>query len=144
MTTQVQFRISGPIEDDLHVRAQTRAISPSLIVQQDWVELQQALRDHTPTFLPAEGVLLMDVLNSTYLDWGTAHLLWATVDDAREDDIAGRHPGVDVPALIARLRSLSPLAAIATVRAVGLAWDYTHGDDGLPAEKALQRAGLVR
>lgn len=143
MATHIQFNLSGQPEADLSARAGARGASLSAIVREDWLDLYRMLRNQTPTLSEPEGGLLMDVLNSTHLDWSTAQLLWASVDDAREDDIEARHPSVDVPALIVRLRRLSQLQSFALVRAVALAWDYTSGPEGLSASDALRRVGLV-
>lgn len=144
MTIQVQFRVSGAAEDILRVRASAHDQSPGQVVQSDWLDLRRMLHDQTPTFSAAEALLLMDILNGAHHDWTTATLVWASVDDAREDGVAERHPDVDVPALVRRLRALTQLQAIALVRAVELAWDYATGPDGLPANTALRRVGLVR
>jgi hypothetical protein len=143
MTTQVQFRVSGAVEDDLRTRANAHDLSPGQVVHSVWLVLQRMLRDQTPTFSAAEALLLMDILNGAHHDWTTANLVWASVEDAREDGIAERHPHVDIPALVGRLRKLTQLQAIALVRAVELAWDYASGPAGLPASDALRRAGLV-
>lgn len=88
----------------------------------------------------AEASLVCDALNGTLFEPHTIRLLWAEVDDAIRHDGLAEKWGVDGPALVERLRSLTPGQAYALVDAVERFWL----DASSPASERLRTAGLVR
>lgn len=146
MSLLIAFRVSGELEQELVARAAGRATGgPSGVVRAEWLAWRELFRHATPTFGQEEATLLLDVLNGTWLGPEQAHLLWASVEDARVPRaLAARYPGIDLDALVARLRALDRLQAIATVWAVERAWDLLGGPEALTVSDALRHVGLVR
>lgn len=90
-----------------------------------------------------EAGLLVALANGTLWEpWSaTPALLAAQVEDADPAEVAPW--GVDVPALVARLRALTPGQALAVVDACERSWLRTPAD-GETLDDALAAVGLVR
>lgn len=89
----------------------------------------------------AEASLLCDAGNGTLFEPSSIPLLWAEVDDAIRGDGLDRKWGVDGPALVAKLRALTPGQHYAVVDAIERFWQPGHVED-LSAQ--LRAVGLVR
>src|SRR2546421_4610038 len=74
-------------------------------------------------FSLSEALLLCDALNGVLLDAQTKHLLWATIEDAIRTDELDRKGGVDGDALVARLRSLTPVEQGMIAYRIQQAWE---------------------
>jgi len=88
-----------------------------------------------------EALAICDVLNGTWLDALTAHLLWAEVEDAQEDGVAEKW-SIDAPDLVARLRAIGPTAQLAICDAVERWRNMTVDTQDITT--ALRTVGLVR
>lgn len=135
----LQFNVSGEAASRLATRA--RQSSPAMVAKADLLDYWRLLAEATPAVSPAEGRLLMDALNGTYLGVDMAQLVWASVADACDDGQLGAKWDVDCAALVERLRALDRLSAVALVAAVGEAWDCVSA--GQDIDDALRAAGLT-
>ncbi len=90
----------------------------------------------------AEAMLLLDRLNGVLHETPESipTMLWAGVDDSIARDGLDRTWGVDGPALVAKLRALSPVQAVAVVDACERYW-VTVGRGETPSPESV---GLVR
>lgn len=133
---------AGELEPALLARADNedqRVVSE--IARRDLTRYYQLLRMTLPTFAEGEASLLCDVLNGTRLDEHTMTLLWAEISDALADGLAEKWE-VDGPALVARLRALTPAEAYAVVDACERFWRGPYRQDG-PMIDQLRAVGLV-
>ncbi len=91
----------------------------------------------------AEAMLICDSLNGIISDPQTMRIgLWAGVDDSIHLDGLDEKWSVDGPALIAKLRALTPAQAFAVTDAVECWWGRNEIDED-PRER-LRIVGLIR
>lgn len=139
-TAQVNFR-AGELQDDLEARTeagQGLALTAKRDLERYYCQLKLAL----PTFSEAEASLIVDVQNGTMVEPHTAGFLWANVADALDDGYAEKWQ-VDGPALVARLRNLTPFEALAVADACERFWRGPYRREG-PLGDALRAVGLVK
>ena len=115
--------------------------SISTVADRDLHRYYALLARALPTFTEAEASLLVDALNGLITEPHTAHLLWANIEDALGDGLAEKW-GVDGPALVARLRALTPFAALAVADAAERWWNGPHTDEARAA--SLRAVGLTK
>lgn len=110
---------------ELAAPVRARGDHPNAVVRRD-LERAYALLDRDLATLPfseAEWLLLLDVTNGTLFEPASIPFLWAEVADALAATPAlAAKWNVDGPALVARLRALSPLRAWAVVDALERCW----------------------
>lgn len=88
----------------------------------------------------AQASLICDALNGTLLEPYSIRLLWAEVDDAVHLNGLDRKWGVSGPALVEKLRALTPGQKFALADAVERFWR----DTTVPTEERLRQVGLIR
>lgn len=110
------------------------------VAQRDLERYYHLLRQSLPAFSEAEASLLVDACNGWLIEPHTARLLWAEVADAISLDGLDRKWDVDGPALVARLRNLTPSEALAACDAIERFWRGDYSDTAA----GLARVGLVR
>ena len=87
-------------------------------------------------------MLLCDVMNGTLHQPYSVSLLWAEVSDALPDGYAEKW-NIDGPALVEKLRALSPFECMAVADAVERAWNSETYQVANMEEK-VRAVGLVR
>lgn len=120
-TTNVQFRVgslAGPVD-----ARRTPGQSAGEIARRDLDRYYAILAAELARLdlSEAEWSAVVDALNGSLLDANTARLLWAEIDDALPDGLAGKW-GIDGPALVGKLRTLSPAGAMAVVDTAERYW----------------------
>lgn len=95
---------------------------------------RQALREVPLT--TAEACLICDVMNGTMPEPYSTACLWAEVEDGIRLNKMDEKWGVDGPALVERLRALTPLQALALIDAAERFW---AGDLTEDARLAVRR-----
>lgn len=142
-TQLIAFR-AGDLLAHLDARTYTSmADSVSEVAKRDLDRYYDMLARSLPTFTVAEASLICDALNGSLLQPASAPLLWAEISDALDDGLAEKW-GVDGPALVARLRLLTPFQALAVEDAVERWWRSTRDEPDLSHEERHRRVGLVK
>lgn len=131
---RAQFRASDDLQQRCDMPTDARATQ---IAARDLDRYYTLLQRAMPKFSEPEASLIVDALNGTLSEPHTAHLLWAEIDDAIQLDQLDKKWGVDGPALVQRLRSLSPFEAMAVVDAAERFW-LSPNEDGV-----LRAVGLI-
>lgn len=137
----VQFR-DQIIESALSAR-QSGGESPGMTACRDldryYTLLARALG--MVSLAPNEALAICDALNGSRMDATSAAFLWAEIADALPDGLAAKWD-IDGPALVARLRALTPAQSLAIVDAVERWWRLPEeaGDN----EDRLRAVGLIR
>lgn len=136
----IQFRPAPALAADLAARAADR-LSANQAAARDLERYYHLLRAELRAvdLAPGEAALICDAANGTLWEPHTLRLLWAEVADALVDGLAAKR-GVDGPALVARLRALTPTQAAAVADAAERYW-LAPGDD---LDATLRAVGLVR
>jgi len=132
----VQFR-PGSLAPKLEARAQDgRPLGAvaSRDLERYYVALERAL----PTFSKHEAMAILDANNGSLWEPWSVSLLWANVADT---EALGEKWGIDQSDLVARLRALSHIEALAVADACERFWDHPGLNDG---DVALKASGLVR
>lgn len=140
-TAQIGFR-AGDLEPQLQARA-GQGGSLGLTARRDLERYYALLARELPTFTESEAMLLCDVMNGTLTEPHTASLLWANVSDALEDGYAEKWH-VDGLALVARLRHLSPIQAMAVCDACERFWHLVASGDARSNAERVRVVGLTR
>lgn len=141
-TDHVIFR-PGEINDDLTAR---RGSAPAGgIARRDLERYYALLRAELGTVDLSEGEasLVCDANNGVFWESMTAHLLWAGVSDAIRLEELDTKWGVDGPALVEKLRALTPAQTLAIIDAGERFWTAVGGGDASPTGELLRRVGLV-
>ena len=102
------------------------------------IVLEQELRRLDLT--EPEASLIVDALNGCMTEPHTVGLVWANVADAVSLDHLDRKWDVDGPALVQKVRSMTPCQAAALADAVARFWK----DTSMPTGERLRQVGLVR
>lgn len=140
---KVQFYEAGPLKSDLEERVGGGLTSShSGVAKRDLERYYEMLKRSLPTFTLGEAVLLVDVMNGHIVMPYSVSLLWAEVSDALPDGYAEKW-GVDGPALVERLRKLTPFECMAVADAVERAWNSASYQVTNMEEK-VRKVGLVR
>lgn len=142
--TLVTFR-AGPVAPDLAAR--TRAGTAVGARARDDLERYYRLLARALAGVQLsedEASLIVDALNGMLTEPHTAHLLWAEIDDAITGDGLAEKWSVDGQALVARLRALTPFAALAVSDAAERYWLDTHLTPTRDHTERLRAVGLVR
>lgn len=126
------------------LRQQVRARGPALdIVPRDLSRYYALLRRESRRICLTvnEALAICDALNGSRMDATSAAFLWAEIADALPDGLAAKWD-IDGPALVARLRALTPAQSLAIVDAVERWWRLPEeaGDN----EDRLRAVGLIR
>jgi hypothetical protein len=142
---QIQFRAIGSLGDEIEQRysagGSTYATSGSEIARRDLERYYDMLKRSLPRFSQGEAMLLCDVLNGVISMAYSVPLLWAQVSDALQDGYAEKWE-IDGPALVEKLRKLTPFECMAVVDAVERVWNSpTYYIDNM--EERLRKVGLV-
>ncbi len=140
----VSVRVSG-LEPHLTARVGPDAPTSGLIrrdLERYYAVLADSLR--TLTLTEAEASALVDALNGTLLEPHTYRFLWADVEDSLPE--LAEKWGIDGPALVRKLRGLSPGAAMAAADAVEQFWTRVSRGEAKGESHAdrLRAVGLVR
>jgi hypothetical protein len=141
-TNQIQFRASEQMIAALQERSEVGK-SPSLVAEEMIEAYLYLLQVSLPKFTENEAMLIVDAMNGVLLDYHTASLLWANIDDAIRLDGLAEKWQVDGPTLVARVRSMTPFEQWAIYDAVRRAWNSeTYRIDNM--EERVHKVGLVR
>lgn len=81
-----------------------------------------------------EARLIVDCCNGTIYDARSAPMLWASVEDSCTLDGLDEKWSVDGPALVEKLKALTPIQALAIVDAAELFWALPDGERDLDAD----------
>lgn len=134
----VSFR-DRAVETELETRADGR-LSPGRVAARDLARYYYLLHRAVPSFSEPEASLIVDAMNGLMTEPHTAGLLWANIADAVRDDSLDEKWDVDAPALVARLRALTPFEQLAVADASERFWQRPE----LSTSENLRRVGLVR
>jgi hypothetical protein len=145
----VMFRVMPDLQAHLAARTNDRTTdeqSTNLIARRDLERYYAVLRDslQTVTLTEGEASALVDALNGTLLEAHTYSLLWANVADAIRYDGLAEKWGIDGPALVAKLRALSPGAAMAVVDAAERYFVLASRIGSEDLAETLRAVGLLR
>lgn len=135
---RAQF-VVGELAPELSAR-QRGEEAPGSVAKRDLARYYALLTRSLPAFSEAEASLLVDACNGWLIEPHTAQLLWAEVADAISLDSLDRKWDVDGPALVERLRRLTPFEALAACDAIERFWRGDYSDTAA----GLARVGLVR
>lgn len=117
-------RISLSINTDILEQVDERSEVRSTIITRDLERLytlyRRALR--RVDLSVDEACLITDALNSSLMTADTAHLLWASIEDAMKYEGLQEKWGVDGKALVEKLRSLNEIQSMAIIDAVERFW----------------------
>jgi hypothetical protein len=148
-TNLVMFRVMPELLQQLQSRASSRTTdeqSANLIARREleryYAVLADSLREVTLT--QAEASLIVDAMNGTLSEAHTYSLLWANVADAIHYDGLAEKWGIDGPALVAKLRALSPGAAMAVVDAAERYFVLASRIGSEDLAETLRAVGLLR
>ncbi len=113
----------------------------NMVVRRELERYYAVLRDELTRVRLTEGEasLIVDAMNGSITDHYSYNLLWANISDAISLDGLDAKWQVDGAALVEKLRSLTPGAAMAVSDACERFWQ-----DPNPTGEALRRVGLVR
>lgn len=139
------FRLTGTLAGHVQARAAqslTGSVSAAAKRDLDWYYETLAYDLASVTLTEGEAMLILDVCNGTLWESWSARLLWANIDDSLEDGYAEKW-AVDGPALVARLRALTPGQSMAIVDAVERWWSLGN-KDRTDLAKSLRVVGLTR
>jgi hypothetical protein len=117
----IQFR-DKELEVEIRVRTPEEGESPSLIARRDLERYYRLLRRSLPVFSEPEALLIVRACVGWRPDADSVHFLWAQVDSAIKSKQTDQTYGVDGPALVERLRALTPFEAMAVVDAAEMIW----------------------
>ncbi len=115
---RVQFRVPPELQNFLEARARF-AEEPLSETARRMLSFYRALLRHGQGELarlrltPPEALLIMDACNGWLITPEAAHLVWAQVEEAIQDERLDEKWKVDGAALVRKLRSLSPAGAFA-------------------------------
>jgi hypothetical protein len=143
----VSVRVSG-LEPHLTARVGPDAPTSGLIrrdLERYYAVLADSLREVNLT--QAEASLVVDAMNGTLMEPHSYRLLWASVSEAIHDEGLDEKWDVDGPALVEKLRALSPGATLALVDACERYWQrVSRGETAAETSlvSGLQAVGLVR
>lgn len=129
------------VEDQLRQRA-SAGRSPAQVAARDLARYYALLHRSLPAFSAPDASLIVDACNGWFVEPHSAPLLWAEVADAISLDGLDAKWGVDGPALVARLRALTPFEALAVCDAIERAWKHLGAGEDIAA--TLRAIGLVR
>lgn len=120
-TTLIQFR-AGELADGIAQR-RDHGQSATDVARRDLARYYAVLAAElaSTVWLPGEVAALRDALNGSLLDTTSYRLLWAEIDDALADGLAAKWD-VDGPALVAKLRVLTPAQAMAVIDGAERYW----------------------
>jgi hypothetical protein len=118
---RVMFRLNKELKPFLTERTQEKQ-SLEQVVRRDLERYYEMLRRSLPTFSMSEARLICNALNGNIIRPESVHLIWAEVSDTLEEGIIDED-GVDGPALVKRLRALTPFECMAVADAVERAWN---------------------
>lgn len=117
-----KFHVS--MAEDVLKQVEERGKARSTVITRDLDRLytlyRRALR-HVDLSIN-EACLIVDALNSTLMTADTAHLLWASIQDAIEYENLAEKWNVDGSALIEKLRSLNEIQSLAVIDAAERFW----------------------
>lgn len=139
------FRLTGTLADSVQARAaQSQTGGVSAAAKRDLERYYEVLQRDLASITLTEGeaMLILDVCNGTFWSGWSAPLLWADIEDALEDGYAEKWD-VDGPALVARLRALTPGQSMAVVDAVERWWSLENRNQ-LSRTESLRAVGLIR
>lgn len=148
----IAFRAAPALEGQLAARVRTPRLSLNEVARSGLTRYYRVLAAELRrvTLTPAEAALLVDLLRSTHIDDETwpaqaATLLAAELADSAPDGTAARH-GVDLDALIAKIRAWGPAQALAVIDAVERFWsDHSEDkEDEGDLTARLVAVGLIR
>lgn len=117
-------RISLSISKDLLAQVDERGEARSTTINRDLERLYTLYRRslRRVDLSVDEACVIVDALNSTLMTADTAHLLWASIQDAIEYENLAEKWNVDGSALIEKLRSLNEIQSMAVIDAAERFW----------------------
>lgn len=140
----IQFRATEKLlASELEQRSEV-GLSTSDIAKRDLERYYYLLKltQAKLSFTMGEAMLLCDVMNGTINQPYSVSLIWASVSDALKEGYAEKWE-VDGPALVKKLRALSPFECMAVADAVEQAWnDETYRVANM--EERVRKVGLVK
>lgn len=124
MKHPTSIRLRPGVATELKAR-ESPSTSRSQVVNRDLDRLYALYRRVLPEiqFSVPEAMLIVDALNGTvFYDAGSTTLLWASIEDSIRLDGLDAKWGVDGPALVKKIRSLTPAQTLAVVDAAERFW----------------------
>ena len=123
MSITKKFHIS--MAEDVLKQVEERGEARSTVITRDLERLytlyRRALKRTDLTI--DEACLITDALNSSLMTADTAHLLWASIEDAIKYEGLHKKWGVDGKALVEKLRSLNEIQSMAIIDAAEKFWN---------------------
>jgi hypothetical protein len=137
---RVMFRVNKKLETFLKERIEGKQPLDQ-VVRRDLERYYELLQRSLPTFSMSEARLICNALNGNIIRPESVHLIWAEVSDTLEEGIIDED-GVDGPALVKRLRALTPFECMAVADAVERVWNSpTYQVEDL--EGRVRQTGLI-
>ena len=123
MSTVQRISVSmyQPLLDQIEERGEARSTIISRDLERLYTLYQRALRRVNLTI--DEACLITDALNGSLMTADTAHLLWASVEDAIKYEGLQEKWGVDVKALVEKIRGLTEFECMAVIDAAEKFWN---------------------
>ena len=123
MSTTKKFHVS--MAEDVLKLVEERGEARSTVITRDLERLytlyRRALRRVDLSL--DEACLITDALNSSFMTADTAHLLWASIEDAMKYEGLQEKWEVDGKALVEKLRSLNEIQSMAIIDAAEKFWN---------------------
>lgn len=135
----VAFRPNSRLQTHIAERQELDR-STGLIAARDLERYYELLRRSLPIFTEAEAFLIVDACNGWFIEPHSAPLLWAKVDECIRRNGVNGEQNPNGPALVARLRTLTPFEQLAIADAVERFWNGDHSNRAA----GLRRVGLVK
>jgi hypothetical protein len=138
---RVMFRVNKTLEPSLSERREGEQPLEQ-VVRRDLERYYELLKKSLPTFSINEAQLICNALNGNIIRPESVHLLWAEVSDMLEEGMVDERD-VNGPALVKRLRALTPFECMSVADAVERVWNSPtyHADN---FEERLRQSGLVK
>lgn len=122
---RINFRLGTHLAEALSSRQVNDSLD--LTAKRDLERYYDMLQRSLPHFSMGEALLMCDVFNGTIHMPYSVSLLWASVSDSIEGGQGEywqeHYPSLDVPALVERLRKLTPFECMAVADAIERAWN---------------------
>lgn len=132
LLTQLQRRVGGHL-----------APSPHQAAERDLGRYYDMLQRSLPTFSEGEASLIVDVFNGSIIQSYSASHLWLEISQALAEGYAEKW-GVDGPALVEKLRRMTPFECLAVEDATELYWNVVFDNKTISIKEALIAVGLVK
>lgn len=122
MSTVQRISVSmyQPLINQIEERGEARSTIISRDLERLYTLYRRSLRRVNLTI--DEACLVVDALNSSLMTADTAHLLWASIEDAIQHEDLAKKWGVDGKVLVEKLQSLNEIQSMAVIDAAERFW----------------------